>query len=80
VELLGISAALLFGIPLGTLSAQAVGWRGTFWIMSALSALMGLLLLAVMPLLVQPQQVRIREQTRILQDPKNKRNSRPGSE
>jgi MFS transporter, DHA1 family, inner membrane transport protein len=66
---LGISAALLFGIPLGTLSAQAVGWRGTFWIMSALSALMALLLLAVMPLLVQPQQVRIREQTRILQDP-----------
>jgi DHA1 family inner membrane transport protein len=65
---LGISAALLFGIPLGTLSAQAVGWRGTFWIMSALSALMALLLLAVMPLLLQPQRVGIGEQTRILRD------------
>ena len=66
---LGISAALLFGIPLGTLSAQAVGWRGTFWIMSALSALMALLLWAVLPVLLQPQRIRIGEQTRILRDP-----------
>ncbi|MFO6030218.1 MFS transporter, partial [Pseudomonas aeruginosa] len=34
---LGISAALLFGIPLGTLAADAFGWRGTFWMLAGLS-------------------------------------------
>ena len=28
---LGISAALLFGIPIGTLAAAAIGWRASFW-------------------------------------------------
>ena len=27
----GISAALLFGIPIGTLAAAAIGWRASFW-------------------------------------------------
>jgi DHA1 family inner membrane transport protein len=66
---LGISAALLFGIPLGTLAAQAFGWRGTFWGMSALSALMAFLLRFSMPTLSQPKRVSIGEQTRILRDP-----------
>lgn len=35
---LGISAAMLFGIPLGTLFADAVGWRGAFWALTVLSA------------------------------------------
>jgi DHA1 family inner membrane transport protein len=67
---LGISAALLFGIPLGTLAAQAFGWRGTFWGMAALSALMAVLLLYFMPTLSQPKRVSIGEQTRILRDPR----------
>jgi DHA1 family inner membrane transport protein len=66
---LGISAALLFGIPLGTLAAQAFGWRGTFGGMAVLSAVMAFLLLFFMPTLAQPKRVGIGEQTRILRDP-----------
>ncbi|PZP65072.1 MAG: MFS transporter, partial [Stenotrophomonas maltophilia] len=36
---LGITAAMLFGIPLGTLAADALGWRGSFWLLAALSLL-----------------------------------------
>jgi DHA1 family inner membrane transport protein len=66
---LGISAALLFGIPLGTLASDAFGWRATFGGMAVLSAVMALLLFFFMPTLAQPQRVRIGEQTRILKDP-----------
>lgn len=67
---LGISAALLFGIPLGTLASDAIGWRGTFWILSGLSFLMAALTLAFMPTVARPQRLRIAEQTRILKDPR----------
>lgn len=66
---LGISAAMLFGIPLGTLAAQAVGWRGAFWALAALSLLVALLLQWGMPALRSPQRLRLGEQLRILRDP-----------
>ncbi len=66
---LGISAALVFGIPLGTLAAQEFGWRGTFWGLSALSIVMAILLQVFMPTLPRPQRLRIGEQLRILKDP-----------
>lgn len=66
---LGISAALLFGIPLGTLAADAVGWRGTFWMLAGLSLAMALALSVFMPAVAQPQRLRLGEQTRILKDP-----------
>ena len=66
---LGISAALVFGIPLGTLAAQGFGWRGTFWGLSALSIVMAILLQVFMPTLPRPQRLRIGEQLRILKDP-----------
>lgn len=64
----GISAALLFGIPLGTLAADAFGWRGTFWMLAGLSLAMALALWAFMPTMAQPLRLRLGEQTRILQD------------
>lgn len=64
----GISAALLFGIPLGTLAADAFGWRGTFWMLAGLSLAMALALWAFMPTMAQPQRLRLGEQSRILQD------------
>jgi DHA1 family inner membrane transport protein len=67
---LGISAALLFGIPLGTLASDTFGWRGAFWGLAALSLLMAALLATFMPSLARPQRVRIAEQTRILKDPR----------
>lgn len=66
---LGISAAMLFGIPLGTLFADAVGWRGAFWALTVLSALMALLLALSMPRLEPTAKVGLAEQAKILRDP-----------
>lgn len=33
----GVTAALLFGIPLRTVLGNAIGWRGAFWVLAALS-------------------------------------------
>lgn len=66
---LGISAALLFGIPLGTLASDIIGWRGTFWILAGLSLVMALALAVFMPTLARPERLRLAEQTRILKDP-----------
>lgn len=67
---LGISAALVFGVPLGTVAADMVGWRGSFWILAAISLLIGLLMHVVMPKLpvsasAHPDQ----KQTAILREP-----------
>lgn len=45
----GVTAALLFGIPLGTVLGNAIGWRGAFWILAALSLGMIPLLLLALP-------------------------------
>jgi predicted MFS family arabinose efflux permease len=63
---LGISGAMLFGIPLGTLAADAIGWRGAFGLLAALSLLMALLLWARMPTLRASHPVRMADQARIL--------------
>ncbi|MDB5820687.1 MAG: ral substrate transporter:Major facilitator superfamily [Rhizobacter sp.] len=66
---LGISAAMLFGIPLGTLASDAIGWRGAFWLLAATSLLIAVLLQFGMPSLRASQRVRLTEQMRILRDP-----------
>ncbi|QKV52606.1 MFS transporter [Comamonas antarctica] len=66
---LGISAAMLFGIPLGTLAGDAIGWRGAFWALALLSALVALLLHFSMPALAGSPRVGLAQQARILRDP-----------
>ncbi|MCQ3033653.1 MFS transporter [Pseudomonas syringae] len=66
---LGISAAMLFGIPLGTLFAGAVGWRGTFWALTVMSLLMALLLWISMPSIAKTAKVGLAKQAKILTDP-----------
>lgn len=66
---LGISAAMLFGIPLGTLFADAVGWRGAFWALTVLSLLMALLLWISMPSMAATAKVGLAKQAKILADP-----------
>ena len=66
---LGISAAMLFGIPLGTLFADAVGWRGAFWALTVLSLLMALLLYVSMPTIAATAKVGLAKQAKILGDP-----------
>ncbi|MBP6863473.1 MAG: MFS transporter [Neisseriaceae bacterium] len=59
---LGISAALLLGIPLGTLWASAWGWRSAFWLLSGLSLLMAVALYVWMPKVSMPARVSLRGQ------------------
>ncbi|MEQ7918575.1 MFS transporter [Xanthomonas sp. WHRI 1810A] len=68
---LGISAALVFGVPLGTVAADTVGWRGSFWILAGLAFFIGILMHFVMPKLPvsggsHPDQ----KQTAILREPR----------
>lgn len=68
---LGISAALVFGVPLGTLAADSVGWRGSFWILAALCLLIGLLMHLCMPTLPSsPKRAAGDKQTAILREPR----------
>ncbi|MDF3942518.1 MFS transporter, partial [Achromobacter denitrificans] len=67
---LGISGAMLFGIPLGTLAAASLGWRGSFWGLAALCLALAGLMLAFMPALPRPPRTSMRAQARILRDPR----------
>lgn len=66
---LGISAAMLLGIPLGTLASDAIGWRGAFWALAMLSVLIAVLLHFFMPALAAGKRVALAQQARILRDP-----------
>ncbi|WDY59952.1 MFS transporter [Pseudomonas sp. PSKL.D1] len=67
---LGITAAFVFGIPLGTLAANALGWRGTFWLISGLCLAIALLMWALLPQLpTVPKRPAGERQTVILKDP-----------
>lgn len=66
---MGIAAAMVLGVPLGTLVGAAVGWRGAFIGLAALSLTMAALLHGVMPGLARPKKLAIASQMRILKDP-----------
>jgi DHA1 family inner membrane transport protein len=66
---LGISGAMLFGIPLGTIAGDMIGWRGAFLVLAALSLVIAALLQVVMPTMATGKRMRLMEQARILRDP-----------
>ncbi|OEZ92565.1 MFS transporter [Duganella phyllosphaerae] len=66
---LGISAAMLFGIPLGTLAADAIGWRGAFALLAALSTIIAVLMLVSMPAVKSAEAVPLRAQAAVLKRP-----------
>jgi DHA1 family inner membrane transport protein len=66
---LGISAALLFGIPLGTVAANSVGWRNAFWMLAVLSLLMAAALWALMPAVARTPRMNFKEQARLFREP-----------
>ena len=66
---LGISAAMLFGIPLGTVAGNVIGWRGAFWALAVLSALIAVLLQVFMPSMAAGKRVGLVQHARILRDP-----------
>jgi DHA1 family inner membrane transport protein len=63
---LGISAAMLFGIPLGTLAADAIGWRGAFGLLAGLSLVVAILMYASMPAVRATRAVAMADQVSIL--------------
>jgi predicted MFS family arabinose efflux permease len=65
---MGISAALVFGVPLGTLAADALGWRSTFWMLAVLSLALAAAIFMFMPRLPSPARVDGGKQTVILKD------------
>lgn len=68
---MGISAAFVFGIPLGTLAADALGWRGSFWLLAVAALLIALLIQLVMPNMpAAPKQAHGESQTQILKQPR----------
>lgn len=66
---LGISAAMLFGIPLGTLASDAIGWRGAFALLALLSLVIAVLIQISMPAVRASEKVAIGEQAAILKSP-----------
>ncbi|AXQ48411.1 MFS transporter [Pseudomonas vlassakiae] len=67
---LGISAAMLLGIPLGTVAASAVGWRGAFWLLAGLSLLMAVAMWIYMPSVARMAKVDFLQQARIFREPR----------
>ena len=68
---LGISAALVFGVPLGTVAADTLGWRGTFWVLAAISLVIAALMHLAMPTLPSsPKAAAGEKQTAILRQPR----------
>jgi DHA1 family inner membrane transport protein len=47
--MLGLTMSLVFGAPLGTAMAAAIGWRGTMWFVTGLGILAGILIYARLP-------------------------------
>ena len=66
---LGISAAMLFGIPIGTLASDAIGWRGAFALLAVLSLVIAVLIAISMPAVRAAQPVAMLAQARILKSP-----------
>lgn len=65
---LGISAALLFGIPCGTLLGDALGWRAAFWLLAVLCAVMAVTLAASMPRVERSPRIHLREQAALFRE------------
>lgn len=66
---LGISGAMLFGIPLGTLAADAIGWRGAFGLLAVLSVSIAMLMYLKMPTVQAAHHTPAAAQAKILKSP-----------
>ena len=67
---LGISAALVLGVPIGTLAAGAIGWRGTFWVLAGMSAVLAGAIHVYMPVVPAQRRAAGDSQVAILRQPR----------
>lgn len=65
---LGISAAMLLGIPLGTVVSNAIGWRGAFWLLAGFSLIMAIAMWVYMPSVARTAKVDFLQQARIFRE------------
>lgn len=65
---LGISAAMLLGIPLGTVVSNAIGWRGAFWLLAGFSLIMAIAMWMYMPSVARTAKVDFLQQARIFRE------------
>ncbi|UBM24141.1 MFS transporter [Pseudomonas sp. p1(2021b)] len=65
---LGISAAMLLGIPLGTVVSNAIGWRGAFWLLAGSALAMAIAMSAFMPTVTRTAKVDFLKQARIFKE------------
>lgn len=64
---MGLTVAIVTGVPLGTVIGQTFGWRATFWAVAALGVIAFAGIAALLPNTLQrPQAAKLSEQVRVL--------------
>ncbi|MEV4732492.1 Cmx/CmrA family chloramphenicol efflux MFS transporter [Saccharopolyspora sp. NPDC049426] len=66
----GLTVATVIGLPAGTWIGQNLGWRGTFWVVTALSAVAMIGVLAKVPDITPQNAPRVRDELRGLGVPR----------
>ncbi|MGF7483541.1 MFS transporter [Providencia sp. SP181] len=64
----GVTAALLLGLPLGTVLGDAVGWRGAFWVLAVMSLVMAVAIHKVLPTIPADSQRSLKSDIAILKN------------
>lgn len=65
----GVSVANIVGVPLGTFVGQALGWRASFWIISALGVMAILCITKFIPQMALTSVPSFRQEIRVLKKP-----------
>ncbi len=64
---MGLTVAIVTGVPLGTFIGQSLGWRATFWAVSGLGVIAFIAIAALLPSnLARPAPARLMDQVRVL--------------
>ncbi len=64
----GVTAALLLGLPLGTVLGDAVGWRGAFWALAVISIIMAIAIHWILPTIPADTQRNLKSDIAILKN------------
>jgi multidrug resistance protein len=64
---MGLTVAIVTGVPLGTFIGQSLGWRATFWAVAGLGVIAFLAIAALLPAnLARPEPAKLTDQLRVL--------------
>jgi len=64
---MGLTVAIVTGVPLGTFIGQSLGWRATFWAVAGLGVIAFIAIAALLPSnLARPAPARLMDQVRVL--------------